>query len=106
MNSPVLKTPVSRVADTHRAPIAERIIDTVIDTVNETVDTPVSDARYAPKFDRTSDVGGALNARGRLLARAFSSQTKSIERPEYPANTDSLAQGDHIDDFNQGEHVE
>ncbi len=62
--------------------------------------------QYAPKFDRTSDVGGALNARGRLLARAFSSQTKPIERPAQAANTDSLPQGDHIDDFNQGDHVE
>jgi hypothetical protein len=80
--------------------------DTADRPVGAQVEAPVSDAQYAPKFDRTSDVGGALNARGRLLARAFSSQTKPIERPEPPANTDSLPQGDHIDDFNQGEHVE
>jgi len=70
---------------------------------------------YTPKFDRTSDVGGALNATGRLLRRAFSSQTKPIERPSSvddtatrrrASNTDSLPQGDHIDDFNQGDHVE
>ena len=61
---------------------------------------------YAPKFDRTSDVGGALNATGRLLRRAFSSQTKPIERPRAASDTDSLPQGDHIDDFNQGDHVE
>ncbi|MFM7081210.1 MAG: hypothetical protein ACKOYI_04500, partial [Actinomycetota bacterium] len=62
-----------------------------------------------------SDVGGALNATGRLLRRAFSSQTKPIERPtsddgtasqRRASNTDSLPQGDHIDDFNQGDHVE
>ena len=61
---------------------------------------------YAPKFDRTSDVGGALNATGRLLRRAFSSQTKPIERPRVGSDTDSLPQGDHIDDFNQGDHVD
>ncbi len=96
MNSPVLKAPVLN------APVD----DTADVTVDVPVEAPVSDAQYAPKFDRTSDVGGALNARGRLLARAFSSQTKPIERPEQSANTDSLPQGDHIDDFNQGEHVE
>ena len=101
MNSPVLNTPVLN-TPLLRAPVAERADE----TVDHTVDTPVSDAQYAPKFDRTSDVGGALNARGRLLARAFSSQTKPIERPAPSSNTDSLPQGDHIDDFNQGEHVE
>jgi hypothetical protein len=74
-----------------------------------------ADAQYAPKFDRTSDVGGALKATGRLLSRAFSSQTKPIERPSVPdatsgqrraSDTDSLPQGDHIDDFHQGDHVE
>jgi len=49
------------------------------------------------------------------LRRAFSSQTKPIERPtsdddtasqRRASNTDSLPQGDHIDDFNQGDHVE
>ena len=100
MNSPVLRAPVlnTPVDDT-----ADVTVDVTVDAPGE---APVSDAQYAPKFDRTSDVGGALNARGRLLARAFSSQTKPIERPEQPANTDSLPQGDHIDDFNQGEHVE
>ncbi len=106
LNTPVLKQPVLRAPDTHRAPMVERAVETVVETVDDTVDTPVSDAKYTPKFDRTSDVGGALNARGRLLARAFSSQTKPIQRPEQSANTDSLPQGDHIDDFNQGEHVE
>ena len=101
MNSPVLRGP-----DAHRAPVAERADETADDTVDAPVEAPVSDAQYAPKFDRTSDVGGALNARGRLLARAFSSQTKPIERPAQSSNTDSLPQGDHIDDFNQGEHVE
>ena len=100
MNSPVLRAPVLN------TPVDDTAGHTVAETVDHTVDAPVSDAQYAPKFDRTSDVGGALNARGRLLARAFSSQTKPIERPEQPANTDSLPQGDHIDDFNQGEHVE
>jgi hypothetical protein len=99
LRAPVLNTPVDDTADVR----ADRPVDAPGDAQ---VEAPVSDAQYAPKFDRTSDVGGALNARGRLLARAFSSQTKPIERPEQPANTDSLPQGDHIDDFNQGEHVE
>jgi hypothetical protein len=112
MNSPVLNTPVLRAPVDDTADVrADRPVDAPGDAQ---VEAPVSDAQYAPKFDRTSDVGGALNARGRLLARAFSSQTKPIERsqtkpierPEQPANTDSLPQGDHIDDFNQGEHVE
>jgi len=67
---------------------------------------PVEQPAYQPKFDRTSDVGGALNATGRLLRRAFSSQTKPIERPQVASDTDSLPQGDHIDDFHQGDHVE
>lgn len=62
--------------------------------------------KYEPRFDRTSDVGGVLNATGRLLRRAFNSQTKPIERPAGASDTDSLPQGDHIDDFNQGDHVE
>ena len=79
------------------------------------IEESVPEPRYAPKFDRTSDVGGALNATGRLLRRAFSSQTKPIERPSSlgadgrataSTDTDSLPQGDHIDDFNQGDHVE
>jgi hypothetical protein len=69
-----------------------------------------SSPMYVPKFDRSSDVGGVLNATGRLLSRAFSSQTRPIERPAVAAaggDTDSFAvQGDHIDDFNQGDHVE
>jgi len=86
-------------------------VDTAVDTVTVETTAPA----YAPKFDRTSDVGGALNATGRLLRRAFSSQTKPIERPtsnddtasqRRASNTDSLPQGDHIDDFNQGDHVE
>ena len=85
------------------------------DTAATDVQTASTDAQYAPKFDRTSDVGGALNATGRLLSRAFSSQTKPIERPSMPdatsgqrraSDTDSLPQGDHIDDFHQGDHVE
>ncbi len=84
--------------------------------VNSTsTDEQSTDSQYAPKFDRTSDVGGALKASGRLLSRAFSSQTKPIERPVAPdpttgqrrtSDTDSLPQGDHIDDFHQGDHVE
>jgi hypothetical protein len=69
-------------------------------------DQPVYQPAYQPKFDRTSDVGGTLNATGRLLRRAFSSQTKPIERPQVASDTDSLPQGDHIDDFHQGDHVE
>ena len=61
---------------------------------------------YEPRFDRTSDVGGVLNATGRLLRRAFNSQTKPIERPAGASDTESLPQGDHIDDFHQGDHVE
>jgi len=85
------------------------------DTAATDAQTASTDAQYAPKFDRTSDVGGALNATGRLLSRAFSSQTKPIERPSLPdatsgqrraSDTDSLPQGDHIDDFHQGDHVE
>jgi hypothetical protein len=68
--------------------------------------SPDTQPAYLPKFDRTSDVGGALNATGRLLGRAFSSQTKPIDRPSVASDTDSLPQGDHIDDFNQGDHVE
>lgn len=61
---------------------------------------------YAPKFDRTSDVGGALQAEGRLLKRAFSSQTKPIERPQSSSDTDSFLQDEPVDDFHQGDHVE
>jgi hypothetical protein len=107
MNSP-------RLAPLPTEPVVAAV-DTAIDTV--AVDTVVDTTApaYAPKFDRTSDVGGALNATGRLLRRAFSSQTKPIERPtsgddtasqRRASNTDSLPQGDHIDDFNQGDHVE
>lgn len=61
---------------------------------------------YVPKFDRSSDVGGVLNATGRLLGRAFSSQTRPIERPSVNDTDGLAAQGDHIDDVHQGEHVE
>ena len=61
---------------------------------------------YAPKFDRTSDVGGALNATGRLLRRAFSSQIKPVIAAAEPSPSDHPEQGDHIDDVNQGDHVE
>ncbi|MEY4400783.1 MAG: hypothetical protein RL072_648 [Actinomycetota bacterium] len=68
--------------------------------------TSGDEPKYEPRFDRTSDVGGVLNATSRLLRRAFNSQTKPIERPARSGDTDSLPQGDHIDDFNQGDHVE
>ena len=61
---------------------------------------------YAPKFDRTSDVGGALNATGRLLRRAFSSQIKPVVTVEEQPASDLPEQGDHLDDVNQGDHVE
>jgi hypothetical protein len=95
--------------------VAPTIEHTDGDATATDAQTASTDAQYAPKFDRTSDVGGALNATGRLLSRAFSSQTKPIERPIMPdatsgqrraSETDSLPQGDHIDDFHQGDHVE
>lgn len=99
MNSPLLNVPLSPAA-TPMNQADDSAEDAAIDA---TVDSqPV----YAPKFDRTSDVGGTLNATGRLLKRAFSSQTKPIERPPQRHDTDSLPQGDHLDDFNQGDHVE
>ena len=73
---------------------------------NGAAGTSGDEPKYEPRFDRTSDVGGVLNATGRLLRRAFNSQTKPIERPARAGDTDSLPQGDHIDDFNQGDHVE
>jgi hypothetical protein len=86
----------------------ETPVDVPSDATSATPHTASPDTQpaYLPKFDRTSDVGGALNATGRLLGRAFSSQTKPIERPSVASDTDSLPQGDHIDDFNQGDHVE
>ena len=96
--------------------VVREVVRDVAPTIEHTDgDATATDAQYAPKFDRTSDVGGALNATGRLLSRAFSSQTKPIERPSMPdatsgqrraSDTDSLPQGDHIDDFHQGDHVE
>jgi len=78
------------------------------DTAADSVASPAdhTGSNYEPRFDRTSDVGGVLNATSRLLRRAFNSQTKPIERPARVGDTDSLPQGDHIDDFNQGDHVE
>lgn len=71
------------------------------------VTTPSRQPAYAPKFDRTSDVGGTLNATGRLLRRAFSSQTKPLERPTNDtAAQPASEQGDHLDDFHQGDHIE
>jgi len=61
---------------------------------------------YVPKFDRTSDVGGALNATGRLLRRAFSSQIKPVVTVDEQPVSDLPEQGDHIDDIDQGDHVE
>ena len=81
-------------------------VGTVVEPAVETPLSPEDEAKYEPRFDRTSDVGGVLNATGRLLRRAFNSQTKPIERPSRTSDTDSLPQGDHIDDFNQGDHVE
>lgn len=78
------------------------------DTEPESPDPSAGNTKpvYAPKFDRTSDVGGTLNATGRLLRRAFSSQTKPIERPSGASESAVLPQGDHVDDFHQGDHVE
>ena len=103
-------TPVMpRATESMAAPLA--VETTPVDAAPEIVDAPdTSDTpetpAYEPRFDRTSDVGGVLNATGRLLRRAFNSQTKPIERPANTSDTDSLPQGDHIDDFHQGEHVE
>ncbi|MFM8714832.1 MAG: hypothetical protein ACKOE7_15975 [Actinomycetota bacterium] len=119
MDGPGLFDPTLPMNSPRLAPLSTDPVVTAVDTTIDTVavDTVVDTTApaYAPKFDRTSDVGGALNATGRLLRRAFSSQTKPIERPtsdddnasqRRAPNTDSLPQGDHIDDFNQGDHVE
>jgi hypothetical protein len=103
-------TPVMpRATESMAAPLAVETtpVDAAPETpaAPETSETPETPA-YEPRFDRTSDVGGVLNATGRLLRRAFNSQTKPIERPATTSDTDSLPQGDHIDDFHQGEHVE
>jgi hypothetical protein len=83
---------------------SEAVLDEAV--VNEAATIEAVTPAYAPKFDRTSDVGGALKAGGRLLSRAFSSQTKPIERPTPQHDTDALPQGDHLDDFNQGDHID
>ena len=103
------------------SPLLVNTAEPVNDAERSADPTDTGDAQYTPKFDRTSDVGGALKATGRLLGRAFSSQTKPIERPtsideatdvdtttsrRRTSDTDSLPQGDHIDDFHQGDHVE
>jgi len=119
MDGPGLFDPTLPMNSPRLAPLSTDPVVTAVDAPIDTVavDTAVDTTApaYAPKFDRTSDVGGALNATGRLLRRAFSSQTKPIERPtsdddtasqRRASNTDSLPQGDHIDDFNQGDHVE
>lgn len=116
MGSPKLDPSLTR--DTTQAVNSTVSDSTVSDSAfdaSTSTDEQSTDSQYAPKFDRTSDVGGALKASGRLLSRAFSSQTKPIERPVAPdpttgqrrtSDTDSLPQGDHIDDFHQGDHVE
>ncbi len=96
MNSPTLDATRERLS----TPAPSEAVSSEV--VSSEVDTPA----YAPKFDRSSDVGGTLNARGRLLSRAFSSQTKPIERPTPRHDTDALPQGDHLDDFNQGDHID
>ena len=110
LNSPQL-SPLPRVIiETDDAPTA--MVESVGDggRVEETerLDFTAEAGRpaYAPKFDRTSDVGGALNATGRLLRRAFSSQIKPVIAAAEPSPSDHPEQGDHIDDVNQGDHVE
>jgi hypothetical protein len=103
MNSPLFASTATRVTDDAPA-VAPTPVTPV--SIEDTEPAAPATPAYAPKFDRSSDVGGALNATGRLLRRAFSSQTKPIERPTVSADTDSLPQGDHLDDFNQGDHVE
>lgn len=94
LNSPLLTPLPATIPETEVQPITDP---------SATLERPA----YAPKFDRTSDVGGTLNATGRLLRRAFSSQTKPIERPSgETSDAGAPEQGDHIDDFNQGDHIE
>jgi hypothetical protein len=94
--------PMPREVESVVAPVDAAPPDDATPDGATTSETP----KYEPRFDRTSDVGGVLNATGRLLRRAFNSQTKPIERPAGASDTDSLPQGDHIDDFHQGDHVE
>lgn len=101
MNSPTLDATRERL---FAAVPSEAALDEAV--VNEAATIEAVTPAYAPKFDRTSDVGGALKAGGRLLSRAFSSQTKPIERPTPQHDTDALPQGDHLDDFNQGDHID
>jgi hypothetical protein len=110
-----MTSPISRVSDAVAAPVATDVAPTDAaprpatapngTTTSDDGNTPAIPT-YEPRFDRTSDVGGVLNATGRLLRRAFNSQTKPIERPAGASDTESLPQGDHIDDFHQGDHVE
>ncbi|MFM7666380.1 MAG: DUF3499 family protein [Actinomycetota bacterium] len=115
MDGPGLFDPTLPMDSPRLASLSTEPVVAAVDIAVDTVAVDTTAPAYAPKFDRTSDVGGALNATGRLLRRAFSSQTKPIERPtsdddttsqRRASNTDSLPQGDHIDDFNQGDHVE
>jgi hypothetical protein len=98
--------------DTRDAAIEQSITDEPVDATAPSrqpvdVTAPSREPAYAPKFDRTSDVGGTLNATGRLLRRAFSSQTKPLERPTNDTAAQSVSeQGDHLDDFHQGDHIE
>lgn len=106
MNSPVFALAPAPTGTATSTPVATAASTAAVEPELEAVSAEAAEPAYAPKFDRSSDVGGALNATGRLLRRAFSSQTRPIERPTTAADTDSLPQGDHIDDFNQGDHVE
>ena len=110
-----MTSPLSRVAESVATPVTTNVVPTAAapepatapdDAIATDGATAPETPKYEPRFDRTSDVGGVLNATGRLLRRAFNSQTKPIERPEGVSDTESLPQGDHIDDFHQGDHVE
>lgn len=110
-----MTSPLSRVAESVATPVTTNVVPTAAAPEPATAPdgaiatdgaTAPETPKYEPRFDRTSDVGGVLNATGRLLRRAFNSQTKPIERPEGVSDTESLPQGDHIDDFHQGDHVE
>ena len=92
MDGPGLFDPTLPMNSPRLVPLSTEPVATAVDTTIDTaVDTAVETTApaYAPKFDRTSDVGGALNATGRLLRRAFSSQTKPIERPTSDDDTAS-----------------
>ena len=110
-----MTSPLSRVAESVATPVTTNVVPTAAapepatapgDAIAPDGATAPETPKYEPRFDSTSDVGGVLNATGRLLRRAFNSQTKPIERPEGVSDTESLPQGDHIDDFHQGDHVE